>query len=274
MKVILRDDDTCYFTKPQELERAFGKVWDFAPISLSVVPFVGEGLKSVVLKEYQESEKLFPIAENKELVSVLKKLLKEKKVCLMLHGYSHKDYPRGPEFVAGENLEQKVKQGKEYLENLFETKITTFVPPHNTLSEKGWKAVVGNGLNISGIHNFPYYSRLRHPSYWIPFLKKCWFKPLTGYTYPYAIKFGNHKEIPYFSLSDKFPFIRIKKALDAVYQKNGVFCLATHYWTLVKSQTTKKLFYEFIEEVKKLSEVEFLTINDFLLKNNKNSHIE
>ena len=263
MKVILRDDDTCYFTKPQELERAFGKVWNFAPVSLAVVPFVGKGLKSVVPKEYWGSNKLFPIGENKELVNFLKNLLREKKICIMLHGYSHQDYPKGPEFVAGENLYQKVKEGKEYLENLFETKITTFVPPHNALSEKGWKAVVENGLNISGIHNFPHFARLKFPYYWPIFLKKCLFKPFTGYTYPYPIDFGEHKEIPYFSLSDNPSFLsKIKQALNAVYKKNGVFCLATHYWALIESQTAKKFFNETIKEVKKISDIKFSTFNE------------
>jgi len=262
MKVILRDDDTCYFTKPQELEKAFGEVWNFAPVSLAVVPFVGKGLKSVVPKEYWRSNKLFPIGENKELVNFLKKLLREKKICIMLHGYSHQDYPKGPEFVAGENLYQKVKEGKEYLENLFETKITTFVPPHNTLSEKGWKAVVENGLNISGIHNFPHFARLKFPYYWPIFLKKCFFKPFTGYTYPYPIDFGTHKEVPYFSLSTKFPFKRNERAFKAVYKKNGVFCLATHYWSLINSQPLRETFNEFVQKIKKTPNVEFLTFNN------------
>ncbi|MCD6528137.1 DUF2194 domain-containing protein [bacterium] len=261
MKVILRDDDTCYFTKPEELKKAFGKIWDFAPISVAVVPFVGGSLKSVVPKEYWGTNKLFPIGENKELVKFLKKLLREKKICIMLHGYSHQDYPKGPEFVAGENLYQKVKEGKEYLENLFETKITTFVPPHNSLSEKGWKAIVENGLNISGIHNFPRFTRLKHPYYWPIFLKKCLFKPFTGYTYPYPIDFRNHKEIPYLSFSEGLSLYKVKKILDSVYKKNGIFCLATHYLTLQNKNLRKKL-----EKIIKLASshenVKFITFNE------------
>jgi len=279
MKIILRDDDTCYFTKPEELERAFGKVWDFAPVSLALIPFIWSGLKPILSFEnhpQEKSEKFFPVGENKELVEFLRKLLKEKKICLMLHGYSHKYYNHqyyieGAEFVAGENLYQKVKEGKQYLEKLFETKITTFVPPSNVLSEEGWKAVTENGLNISGIPNFLHFSRLKHPDYWIPFLKKIWFKSQTGYTYPYPMNLGKHQEIPYLSLSEKSPFWKIKKALMAVYKKNGVFCLATHYWTLIRSQGSKKLFDEFIKETKKLPKTEFLTINDFLLKKSETS---
>ena len=37
MKIALRDDDTCFYTKPSELEEAFEGL--NIPISLSVVPF-------------------------------------------------------------------------------------------------------------------------------------------------------------------------------------------------------------------------------------------
>jgi len=262
MKFILRDDDTCYFTKPEELSKAFGNLWDTIPVSLAVVPFVGKGLKTVVPKNYWESNKIFPVGENKELVLFLKKLLKEKKICLMLHGYSHQDFPKGYEFVAGDNLYQKVKKGKEYLENIFETKITTFVPPHNAVSEKGWKAVIKNGLNISGIHNFPHFSRLKYPYYWPIFFKKCFFKPKTGYSYPYPIDFKDHKEIPYFSLSEKLSFEKIKKAFNAVYKKNGVFCLATHYTSLQEKNIYKGLLEKLLKEIKKKSDVKFITINE------------
>ena len=37
MKFAIRDDDTSYFTKPQELEEAFGDLTGI-PVSLSVIP--------------------------------------------------------------------------------------------------------------------------------------------------------------------------------------------------------------------------------------------
>ena len=39
MKVALRDDDTCYFTAPDELSRVYSDVWDRIPVCLATVPF-------------------------------------------------------------------------------------------------------------------------------------------------------------------------------------------------------------------------------------------
>ena len=39
MKVAIRDDDTCYFTAPETLERVYHDVWDRVPVCLATVPF-------------------------------------------------------------------------------------------------------------------------------------------------------------------------------------------------------------------------------------------
>ena len=39
MKLAIRDDDTCYFTDPSELERVYHDVWDRIPVCLATVPF-------------------------------------------------------------------------------------------------------------------------------------------------------------------------------------------------------------------------------------------
>ena len=39
MKVAIRDDDTCYFTAPDALERVYDDVWDRVPVCLATVPF-------------------------------------------------------------------------------------------------------------------------------------------------------------------------------------------------------------------------------------------
>ena len=39
MKVVIRDDDTSYFTTPDALTAIYTDVWDRAPVCLAVVPF-------------------------------------------------------------------------------------------------------------------------------------------------------------------------------------------------------------------------------------------
>jgi len=136
----IRDDDTNYFTKPQDLINNYGSVWDICPISLSVVPFHACTKSGAIPKKYWTGKDIFPIGDNKELVQFLKEMMENRKISIMLHGCFHKDNADGYEFDTGNDLSDKIKKGRDYLEKLFEVEIITFVPPHNTLSKKGLDA--------------------------------------------------------------------------------------------------------------------------------------
>ena len=120
MKFPIRDDDVNYFTTPMELIRNYETVWDVCPVSFSVVPFHACTKTGAIPEKYWSGDRIFPIGENKELVQFLKEKIREGKVSIMLHGYSHKDNPDGYEFETGVELCNKIKQGKEYLESLWE----------------------------------------------------------------------------------------------------------------------------------------------------------
>jgi predicted deacetylase len=140
MKVAIRDDDVSFFTQYSELEKAYGRVWNFAPISFAVIPFV----KDLQTNAYH------PLGENEELLEALKRMVRKNQIEIMLHGYSHEDYENGREFEAGDDLRQKVEKGKKYLELLFEKPVRVFVPPHNALSKTGVEAVEALNMHILG----------------------------------------------------------------------------------------------------------------------------
>ena len=85
MKFAIRDDDTAYFTRPEELERAYDFL-EKGPVSLSVIPFAVPCHEKGV-RPYGEDIPFgyYPVGENPELVSYLRK----NDYDLMLHGYSH-----------------------------------------------------------------------------------------------------------------------------------------------------------------------------------------
>jgi len=88
----IRDDDTCYYTQPEELEFLYKEIWDIAPVSLSVVPF-GVALhkdKSPFNVGYKLNDSPQPLEKNEELVNFLKEQVKGERIEIMLHGYSHK----------------------------------------------------------------------------------------------------------------------------------------------------------------------------------------
>lgn len=245
MKFAIRDDDICYSTKPEELEKVYGKIWGKIPVSLSVIPF----------------HKKSPIGDNKKLVSFLKKKIKENKISIMLHGYSHKDNPRGHEFEIGKDLYRKVKEGKRHLEQLFDVDITTFVPPHNALSRKGLRAVVRNKLNIIGVSSFRLTRRDFGFGNIVPYLRMKSFSLRYGRIYPYVLDFGNHKEANFHSLNPPVKYRYLKKELDFVHKVNGVFILSTHYWEILKHKQLNKDLKLIINQIKKLDNIKTLTVN-------------
>ena len=52
MKFAIRDDDTSFFTRPEQLLRVYEGIWDRVPVSLSVVPFHGRTHTEGIPVEY------------------------------------------------------------------------------------------------------------------------------------------------------------------------------------------------------------------------------
>ena len=108
MKIALRDDDTCYFTSPDELERVYGDVWHRVPVCLATVPFA-VGYPRVGIPESEwHSGRRYPLEENQELVEWLRRRIAERRITIALHGYTHEDYPDGFEFQAAPDLDRRV----------------------------------------------------------------------------------------------------------------------------------------------------------------------
>ncbi len=251
MDFVIRDDDTCYFTQPGQLARIYDPFWDKIPVSLAVVPFQACIKSGNVPREFWDGDDIFPIGENRELVTFLKEQIERGRVSIMLHGYSHKIYEDGYEFEVGDNLSEKVGEGKEYLERLFGVKITAFVAPNNALSRKGLQAMVENGLNLAG------YFLLRpskgRPGPWhiMAYLRRRlprWRSGTRDY-YPFVLRFRYHAELPTRALmpstrlEDLYRFIEIARRYD------GVFCLATHYWEVNEHPQMRDVLWRFLDYV-------------------------
>ena len=246
MKFAIRDDDTSYFTQPKDLEVVYGAIWKRCPISLAIVPFHACTKSKGIPQKYWSGDKVIPVGDNKPLVAFLKKKIQEGKVSILLHGYSHKNYSTGPEFVAGNNLYEKVKEGKKYLETLFGVEVKSFVPPHNKISEEGRKAVAKAGLNIAC-----------HQSY-LPWLRKMNWKNAKEkalfylvsqqiHYYPFVLQEKGYKELQCVSLVPSKTLKDLQNDFMIAAKEYGHFCLNTHYWE-VKGDM-KKTFDEFMRWV-------------------------
>lgn len=152
--VCLRDDDTNYHTRPEDLINAYGEFWGKVPITLATVPFSHgsqqkviefqdygkerdtkhrEWVKNATAEELTNYHKVWPIGANKDLVEMLRPLVASGMIEIALHGVHHAYNERGPEMYSNETGFEAIRDGKEYLEKVFSTDIVTFIPPSNTI---------------------------------------------------------------------------------------------------------------------------------------------
>lgn len=239
MKFALRDDDVNFFTRPEQLEQAYGAYWDRLPVSLAIVPAHAATRSKAIPPSYWEGDREFPLEDNPELVDFVRDLIERGQATPLLHGYSHQNYPAGYEFQVGPDLPTRLRRGRACLERLFKRPIKTFVPPHNALSRRGLQALDAVGLNVLGsFHSF-------RPS------QKPWeWRTLPNYArlglyrlrtrrsrrqrliYPFPLRYKRHAE---FGCHLLLPWTRADELLagfEEARRLGGDYCLATHYWEI------------------------------------------
>lgn len=263
MKVALRDDDACYFTAPETLERVYHDVWDRVPVCLATVPFaIGYERKGIPQAHWQ-SGTAFPLEENPPLVSFLKDAIGGGRATIALHGYTHQDFPSGYEFQAAPDPERRVQHGRSYLEQLLNTPISIFVPPHNALSKRGLSAVSAAGLNLLG--SFLSFHPARRP--WdrrtpANFWRIRRFRAATGrrkddrFVYPHVLRYARHAEFGCHSLVPATTLAELVRGFDEARAQSGDFCLATHYWEV--DTRMKDVLLRFLDYVAAKPDVRFV----------------
>jgi peptidoglycan/xylan/chitin deacetylase (PgdA/CDA1 family) len=235
----LRDDDVNFFTRPEQLERAYGAYWDRLPISLAIVPMHAATRSKAIPPEHWEGDREFPLADNGALVEYLGELFASGRASPMLHGYSHQNFPTGYEFQAGPDLPGRLRRGRHELERLFGRPIRTFVPPHNALSRRGIEALDRERLNVLG--TFLSFRPSKKP--WelatlMNYLKISLYRIRTRRSrktrliYPFPLRYKNHAE---FGCHLLLPWTRADELIagfEEARRFGGDFCLATHYWEI------------------------------------------
>lgn len=272
MKVALRDDDTSFFTEPGRLETVYHDVWDRIPVGLAVIPQAAGFADKAIPEKYWDAHRAFPLEENAALVESLRKLVKDGRVSISQHGYTHEDYPDGHEFQAAPDLESRLARGQASLERVLDTRIRVFVPPHNALSKRGLKAIDAAGLNLLGSFlSFRPSMRpwdLHTPANWWRIKN---YRNQTSRTkadrliYPHALRYRNHAEFGCHGLIPQTTFDDLRRGFDEARAAGGDFCLATHYWEV--DATLKRVLVEFLDYASGYSDVRFVPVEELFHAN-------
>lgn len=263
MKVALRDDDTCYFTSPETLERVYHDVWDRLPVCLATVPFAIGYQRPGIPEAHWTSGVSFPIEQNTALVPFLKQQIAASRVSIALHGYTHQDYPNGYEFQAAPDPERRVREGLAYLQSTLGTSISVFVPPHNALSKRGLAAVSGAGLNLLG----SFLSFRPSMRAWDAHTLANWwrvrsYRAATGrskrdqFVYPHVLRYATHKEFGCHSLIPGTTVEQLMTGFEEARRAGGDFCIATHYWEV--DQAIKNVLLRCLDRIARVPGVRFV----------------
>jgi peptidoglycan/xylan/chitin deacetylase (PgdA/CDA1 family) len=232
MYFCIRDDDTSFFTSPEQLEKAYGEITQWGPVSLAVVPFHRAGTSKGVPEKFRGRWTVHPLHENRELVEYLRSGVSKGRFEIMLHGYHHDEPGKSFEFVKGTELVQRVADGRKYLEDLLDTKIRVFVAPRNAVGRAGLRAIARAGLHLGGTAGVTSGWSVISSTTWKTWLKLRKWRQEGGLGVPWILDLGDHREIGGNPVTPLSSYEKNAALFRAVLNINGVFCAATHYWEL------------------------------------------
>jgi hypothetical protein len=288
LRFAIRDDDTSFLTTPHDLEAAYEGIWNVAPVSLAVIPFVGwryviarmlgarlerrdicrvirdiecgGGPPEFKRVRDQWSQPRF-IGENEELVRFLRGLISAGRVSILLHGFLHDVYATGYEFEVGQDLAQKVAYGKRLIEELFGVQVSTFVPPFNRISSVGVEAIVAQGLNVL-TSRIPRLRERRLASWTLGTVLRVALAKARGWGIPVVfspLHFRGHSELRCWPLTASLDYL--KDVVRVTAERGGTFCVYTHYYQLSRDHALRSKLLDLISSASG-SRVRFARVDD------------
>jgi hypothetical protein len=146
--ILIRDDDTNYFTKTEMLDSIYSKAWEKGfKVSLAVVPFQAGTDDIIVPPNVRGTDSHFSVSDNIPLTHYLRDKIKKGAVEVLQHGFTHSNTKEGRgEF--GKDLDKKdiIGLGRNIIKQAFEVEPNFFVPPGEDISKKNLITLVESGI--------------------------------------------------------------------------------------------------------------------------------
>ncbi len=242
MKFAIRDDDTCFFTKPCDIEKAYDFI-DKGCISLSIVPYAVPIHKDDVFPYGEGIEYgFYDIADNQELIAFLRSQAEKGRFDFLLHGYSHEYIKVNNSWKAEmiwknkQQLKKELTEGKQHLEELLGKHIGIFVAPNNAINQNAISVIEDLGMHYSGI--IQRNDRRINLRYLINFVKRWGYRAIKKIPYPGILNYGKHKELIAFTLDN---YDRLVLEYQACKRKGQPFIVYSHYWQINQNPDIKNL---------------------------------
>lgn len=281
--ICLRDDDTSYFTSPEDLIQAYGIYWGMLPVTLATVPFINGNNSRVIenekysdkFKKTREWEKIasveelteyhatHPIGLNHRLIAELKKQIGNGKVEIAQHGVNHLYNERGAEMFSDQVGYYAIRAGKEYLEKVFSCNINTFIAPSNTVDRKCSEYIDSLSMNLfcckisyeDSIDRIC--SILKSPKTMLEKIKRgkqdklMPLKTRNGITIIDCVTYGTmcDEDVVYDSVIERLNY-------------SGFVALCTHYYMFNDDQY-KRHYQNLLKRLFELEDVEFVTASEY-----------
>lgn len=159
MQLIIRDDDTSYFTRLAQLEQIYAPLWERGlPVCLAVIPAHYGNIQVAagdtpftdpnIAPQYQGQEKRFPITDNPALVDFLNDLARAGLVEICLHGYDHDWMEFRTEDA--DIIAERLQGGRALLAEAFpDVPVNTFIAPYDGISAVALEAVIAAGYHTA-----------------------------------------------------------------------------------------------------------------------------
>jgi peptidoglycan/xylan/chitin deacetylase (PgdA/CDA1 family) len=148
MPILIRDDDTNFFTRPNMIETIHSKAWDKGfKISLSIVPFQ-KGVEDVcVPPEIRHTGLLYPIVNNDKLVKFLREKIQSQLIEILQHGFSHSILEFRGEFgINSSEYGTNLQSARRILMEAFGVSPRFFNPPYDDISNFNLRLVRQHGM--------------------------------------------------------------------------------------------------------------------------------
>jgi hypothetical protein len=247
MPILVRDDDTNFFTRPDMLETIHSKAWDKGfKISLSIVPFQ-KGMDDVsVPPEIRHTGLLYPIANNEGLVKFLREKIRSQSIEILQHGFSH-SILEGFRGEFGINISEhaaNIQSAKQSLMQAFGVNPTFFAPPYDDISNVNLRLVRQQDMiPIYGQENIHKFFRSRYiPRFYKRRVAKQIFSRFgnSAFIVPVYInpsKEGMEVSLPRLHGVDFEKLVALDSFLDSVskiithsrYHRHMALCIINHY---------------------------------------------